>query len=411
MSPSAVWSPHVSLTQALFALSDALDLVGVDDVFHGKRVAWLAHAIVKILGAPELARDVHHAALVHDCGVSSSVLHQRLVAKVTAIDGHSEAGARLVGDFQPLAHLADVIRFHHSPYPELVELEPRTAKVSNLIFLADRLDVMQATAAPGAQLDVLAEERLFGPWAHLFAPELVDAAREALRDAEVVDALRDPTRERLVVPVDDMRFVLTSVEARGLALLFAQTVDAKSAFTARHSNGVAALALHLADASGRLKSSREALEIAALLHDLGKLRVPDAVLDKPGALDAHELRVMREHAGASRSILARIGGFEDIARFAGQHHELLDGSGYPHGLRGDEISMEAQFITVADIFQALAQDRPYRRAMSPDDILAVLQSQARQGRLDAGLVAIAAKDLSLMWTLARASEPVSELAA
>ena len=407
--PPEVWSPHVGLSQALFVLSDALDLVGVDDVLHGKRVAWLACRMVDTLGASALRQDAHHAALVHDCGVSSTTLHRQLVEQMTSGDGHSGAGARLVAGFRPLGHLAEVIRHHHTPWPELHvhDLDARTARLANLIFLADRLDVLQAKTGPEdpRALRQLVQERLLEPWAHLFAPELVDAARQVLEDPEVVSTLRSQARDRFAAPVEDAHCELTPADARGLALLFAQTVDAKSPFTARHSNGVAALSLHLADASGRLRSSREALEIAALLHDLGKLRVPDAILDKPGALDAHELTVMRRHASDSQTILSHIGGFENIARVAGLHHELLDGSGYPGGLRGEEIPVEAQFITVADIFQALAQDRPYRRALTPRAILGVLEGHVKQGRLDGGLVRILAEDLELSWTLARVDEP------
>lgn len=401
-----VWSPQVGLGRALFVLSDALDLVGVDDVFHGKRVAWMARHLVDTLGQPELRQDVHHASLVHDCGVSSTALHGLLARRITSEDGHSEAGARLVSGFGPLAHLADVIRYHHTPWPQLRDLDERTAKLTNLIFLADRMDVLQASVKTddAGALRRLVRERLLNPWARLFAPDLVDAARMVLEEPEALFMMRSQAREPLTMPVEDAQRQLRPADARGLALLFAQTVDAKSPFTARHSNGVAALALHLADASGRLRGSREALEIAALLHDLGKLRVPDEVLDKPGPLDARECTAMRRHVTESRLILGRIGGFEAIARVAGMHHELLDGSGYPDGLRGEEIPIEAQFITVADIFQALAQDRPYRKALAPRQILAVLEGIVRAGRLDGGLVRILAEDMELSWGLARVGE-------
>ena len=409
----ASWSPQVGLGQTLFVLSDALDLVGVDDVFHGKRVAWLARHLVDALGEPQLRKDVHHAALVHDCGVSSTALRRMMSERVTSADGHSEAGARLLAGFGPLAHLAEVVRYHHTPWALLRDLDPRTAKLANIIFLADRVDVLQATAAPddAEALRRLVRERLLSPWGHSFSPELVDAARLVLDDPEVVVALRSQARDLLAAPIDDDHRQLTPAEARGLALLFAQTVDAKSPFTARHSNGVAALTLHLADACGRLRGSREALEIAALLHDLGKLRVPDEVLDKPGPLDPCEMAAMRRHASESQLILGRVSGFESIARVAGMHHEMLDGSGYPDGLRGEQLPVEAQCITVADIFQALAQDRPYRRALPPKQILSVLDRLVKAGRLDGGLVGILAEDLELSWSLARVDEPTPAIAA
>lgn len=399
-----VWSPEVGLGQAVFVLSDALDLVGVDDVLHGKRVAWLADHLLTRLGAQGLRGDVRLASLLHDCGVSSTRHHQQLVvATASHDDAHSETGARLLADFAPLAHLAEAVRYHHTPWRDLARLSPRDQTLANTIFLADRIDVLQARTAPADAPALRREvtEHLLRPFGPLFSPELLAAAREALETSMPVDVLRGRYPELLAQAPEGPHRVLSASDALGLARLFAQTVDAKSPFTARHSDGVAAVALHLADVTGRLRSSRAALEIAALLHDLGKLRVPDAILEKPGQLDPHELAVMRTHAYESQLILERISGFEDIARMAGQHHELLDGSGYPFGLRGDAVPFEAQLLAVADIFQALAQDRPYRRALPTGEILDIMRGMVRAGRLDGGLVQVLELDVQYAWQLAR----------
>lgn len=385
-------------------LSDALDLVGVDDVLHGKRVAWLADHLLARLGEKELRADARLASLLHDCGVSSTRHHTQLVeATPTHDDAHSETGARLLADFAPLAHLAQAVRYHHAPWLRLESVGLRDRTLANTIFLADRIDVLQARTAPvdAPALRREVAEHLLRPYGSLFSPEVVAAAREALETSMPVDVLRGRYPELLAQAPEGPHQVLSANDALGLARLFAQAVDAKSPFTARHSDGVAALALHLADVSGRLRSSRAALEITALLHDLGKLRVPDAILEKPGPLDSQELAVMRTHASESQLILARIGGFEDIARMAGHHHELLDGSGYPFGLKGDEVPFEAQLISVADIFQALAQDRPYRRALPTGEILDIMRGMVRAGRLEGALVHILELDVQHAWRLAR----------
>lgn len=384
---------RVELGQALFALSDALDLVGIEDIHHGKRVAWLTQQLLSMAGLAGLIHDARQAALLHDLGVASSRHHQSLLVGLGANDTHCETGARLLRHFEPLAHLAEVVRHHHTPWHQLEGLEANTALMANAVFLADRIDVINARLRPdtSAALGPIVRAGLFDRYPHTFHPSLIDAARGLLDQRDLVETLSKG--EAVLAPGDEgtPRF-LSQPEVRQLANLFAQAVDAKSTFTASHSRGVAALARHLGEAIGLDGDNLHTLEISALLHDLGKLRVPDEVLDKPAALTAAERAMMMKHPVDSREILARVRGFDRIARCAGMHHEFLDGSGYPDGLEGDQISIGARIITVADIFQALAQSRPYRAALPPNEILTILNTHASQGHVDASFVKILCDD-------------------
>ena len=405
-APTPSVTSEVELGEALFALSDALDLVGVDDVFHGKRVCWLSGQMLEVLGEHSLGEDLRHAALIHDCGVSSTRHHLKLVENLALNDEHSVSGARLVSQFRPLAHLADAIRFHHTPWGELVDVDEATAKIANLVFLADRIDVLQATHSrlDPQELRRLVQDELLGPLGHFFAPAFVEAARVVLEDERVARVLKSRDSEACTRFQGATPRLLTSVDVKGLANLFAQTVDAKSSYTARHSHGVGALSAHLGMALGLPQDVVDRLEVAGLLHDLGKLQVPDEVLDKPGPLDENEWAMMRRHANASWQILSRVGGFQRIAEIAGMHHELLDGAGYPDGLKGDAIPLEARIITVADIFQALAQRRPYRRALEPKLILSILRDHVSRGKVDSSVVGVLESDLGLAWRLCRVVE-------
>src|SRR5208337_3389450 len=117
---------------------------------------------------------------------------------------------------------------------------------------------------------------------------------------------------------------------------FSDVVDAKSSFTFRHSLGVTQTAIEMARVLGLTKERTRLVHRAALLHDLGKLRVPNSILDKPGELNFEEWQVVREHPKLTREILSRIGPFAELADIAGAHHEKLDGSGYPNGLKGKD---------------------------------------------------------------------------
>jgi HD-GYP domain-containing protein (c-di-GMP phosphodiesterase class II) len=112
---------------------------------------------------------------------------------------------------------------------------------------------------------------------------------------------------------------------------------------------------------------------ASLLHDLGKLSVPNTVLDKPGKLNEGEWAIVKGHAQLSEQILSKISHFGLMAQMAGQHHEKLDGSGYPHGLSAADLSLDARVIAVADVFGALSETRPYRENLVMEQVIAILR--------------------------------------
>jgi HD-GYP domain-containing protein (c-di-GMP phosphodiesterase class II) len=120
------------------------------------------------------------------------------------------------------------------------------------------------------------------------------------------------------------------------------------------------------------------VELAGLLHDLGKLGVPNLILDKPGRLDASEMEVIRRHPELTMRILEPIPTFDGVAELAARHHERLDGRGYFRGLAAPDLAIGARVVAVADVFEALTADRPYRAAMSPEQALGIMRVEAGQ---------------------------------
>jgi hypothetical protein len=153
----------------------------------------------------------------------------------------------------------------------------------------------------------------------------------------------------------------------------ARGAEAKDTDTGDHIQRVQLAAMVLAEASGVGEEEAAAIGWSAMLHDVGKLHVPDAILLKPGPLSAEEWDVMRHHTLAGEQILRDGAGFELARRIARWHHENIDGSGYPDGLRGEQIPFEARIVRVADAFDAMTHDRPYKRAMGFEEALAELQ--------------------------------------
>jgi len=400
----------VDFHQAIFALSEALNLVGVDARQHGERVAVMAVACAKYLGYPddELA-EIFHAGLLHDCGVSSTRLHSQLVREMdwNGSDGHCLVGESLLRDFEPLQHLAPIIRYHHTHWDQIHKTKVSEAlqEKSNLIFLCDRVDVLIAqTVTKNILLNIEELRKTIASYSGtFFSPRIVEAflaisGNDAFwLNLDPVNLVGHVNRMKQKVMVKE---VATRGEIRKLANLFARIVDAKSPYTFEHSEGVARLSVFIAERMTLHPTRIFMVELAALLHDLGKLGVPDELLEKKEMLTPEEAVIMHRHSYDTYQILRQIDGFEEIAEWAAHHHETLTGEGYPFRKTEAELSTEAKIIMVADIFQALAQDRPYRKGMKLSEILQYLKVKGGAGHLDRHIVKIVHQNAEQCYVLA-----------
>lgn len=388
---------HVDIHNAITALSCALDLVGVDEVWHGKRVAVIARAIAQHLNWPEVeCLSILYAGMLHDCGVSRIHEHRQLTETLEwdGAEEHCIRGADYLSACPPVAHLSAEIRYHHTRWEKLLEtpIDHRIRLRANLLFLADRIDVLQTAFLNSDRIlteypAIIARIKTLS--GVLFAPELVAAFSE-IADVEAFWLAMEP--EYLD---EDLRRIGSHIPAtlldipalKELARLFSRVVDAKSPYTDDHSQRVAHIARQLAIDFGIDGYELEQVEIAGLLHDIGKLRVSEDIIDKPGSLTPEERAAMHRHSYDTFRILQRVFDDSKIPVWAGFHHETLIGDGYPFKTDKKELDLECRIITVADIFQALAQERPYRRTMSLKYILNDLQSRVATGHLDAEVVA------------------------
>ena len=246
--------------------------------------------------------------------------------------------------------------------------------LARIACLAQTMEVFATARGPRAALAVA--RRRSGRW---FDPELV-----ARIDPSVLGALpyEAGALAAAVGAHEPPERVLHADEARvsAVAHAFAEVIDAKSPSTGGHSHRVAALAGAAAERLG-LPADRGFMR-AALLHDIGKLGLSNRILDKPGPLDAREWAAVRKHPLRTEELLSRVPVLRSHAAVASAHHERLDGSGYPHGLRGGDLSLEARVLAVADVYEALTATRPYRAAIASGDALAMMRGEARAGRLD-----------------------------
>jgi HD-GYP domain-containing protein (c-di-GMP phosphodiesterase class II) len=241
--------------------------------------------------------------------------------------------------------------------------------LGRILTLAQTAEIFHAAGGVSAAWRVA--RRRSGGW---FDPGLVEAFGAMRFDVAFWQSLRDGDLAAWE-PADRL---LVADEARldAIAYAFAGVIDAKSPWTYRHSDRTCVIVLGLATALGADDDELSALRRAALLHDVGKLAVSNRILDKPGRLTAFELAIVRGHAAMTRRILERVPGFRGIAGTAAAHHERLDGSGYPDGLTAEELTTHMRLLAVADVYEALTSERPYRHAMSSEEALRIVRGEA-----------------------------------
>lgn len=424
---------RVALSEIVSALSFALDLTEDAMPGHAVRSCLLGMGIGKALGLGETQLgDLYYALLLKDIGCSSNAARmcqilggddRKAKREVKTLDWTrpSAAGVKMVwnnvlpgaGPWRKAQRLAWVGLTQHRHNAEMIGLRcergadivrkiglseacanaihsldehwngsgyPQRSRgesipvLARILGIAQHLDVFAGEQGRGRAMDTLRERS--GTW---FDPELVRIAVSLDRDGVLWTGCGTAEERALAMELEPggARMIAADQVDR-VCEAFADVVDAKSSSTYRHSVGVTDIAEGISRQMGLSQPGRGLVYRAALLHDLGKLRVPNSILDKPGKLNDAEWVVMREHPLLSQQILERISSFASIAKIAGRHHEKLDGSGYPHRLKGDDLSLEDRIVGMADFYGALSEDRPYRKAMPAEQIFAILREEVPQ---------------------------------
>ena len=418
------------LADLLGALSHALDMTEGQPEGHCLRCCWIGTRIGEALGLPDdLLKDLYYTLLLKDLGCSSNAaricelyladdisfkrdfktidgslssalrfvfartglesgLSERIRAIVNILQNGGEISRKLIETrCHRGADIAARMRFSAAVQDGIRSLDEHwdgsgkpeglkgaeIPRIANIALLAQVIDIFHTEKDAAAALNE-ARTRA-GSW---FDPALVAAFVSAQAEPDFWTALEAPDLEARVFA---MKPALQSEPVDedyldDIAGAFADVVDAKSPFTADHSNRVTLYTDMIAEEMGLSAAHRRWLRRAALLHDLGKLGVSNQVLDKPGKPDDEEWASIKRHPAQSEAILRRVNAFRDIAPVAAAHHERLDGKGYPYGLKDAEICLEARILTVADVFDALSADRPYRAAMPISKALSILDADA-----------------------------------
>ncbi|MTV48729.1 HD domain-containing protein [Heliobacillus mobilis] len=384
----------VDLARLLAALSMALDFTAHGLSQHHRRVAYISVIMGKAMGLDsQTLRTLFCAASVHDIGAITFAEKSHLVRfEIQSPQLHCEKGFEMLRQAPHFRDIATIIRHHHDKWsernPQDFPGDESLLLLGDLIHLADRIEVMLTQNYLLAQRQSVLKriDELFGS---VFRPELQEILHEAaLKESFWLDMesvfIQDQTL-KAIGTIDHM-MELPYADLKGLASIFARIIDSKSRFTLRHSRLVSASATHLSRLAGFCGAEQARMEVAGLLHDLGKLSIPEDILEKPGALTNEEYLVIKKHTYYTYRILDHIPGFSEIAKWGAYHHERIDGRGYPFHIPGDELSLGSRIVAVADIFSALVEDRPYRAGLGQGKVESILRKMTQEQAIDGELV-------------------------
>jgi HD-GYP domain-containing protein (c-di-GMP phosphodiesterase class II) len=374
----------------LLSLSDSIELASSHIASHQMRVAFIAWQIAKTAGiSTERIKNIFLAALFHDIGALS--LEEKIkIQKFEKIDIdiHCILGEALFESTPLFTPAKKLVRNHHKTWQSwnstITETEPFDSQV---IYIADFLEKsIKRSRYILHQVDDL-NQLIYSSSGKQIHSDIVDLFMQiSHREDFWLDLLSPRLYSILLHSGPFSRVVIDYDNIYSIALLFRNTIDFKSRFTATHSTGVAECAVVLSRLFGLTESEIKQMKIAGYLHDLGKFAIPNSILEKTGKLTQKEFAVIRQHTYFTYSVLNTIGGLDQIAEWAAFHHEKLDGTGYPFHVNADKLDTGARIMAVSDIYTAIAEDRPYRKGMKRKNIEAILQNQVKHNALDEKIV-------------------------
>lgn len=425
---------RISLRDMLFAFSYALDCVEKDVVGvtnnHGKRVAYVTVLMGKEYGITEMdLLKLAGAAILHDNALAETIQkvqqemkknnwekkenltpetirnllekpenekEQRQVLK--KIEDSKEriwVGRHCILGEENLKYLPfknqmkNAILYHHEnvdgtgPFGKKEEEIPVFAQ---LIRLADMIDSVW-------DLGTITEEKLknINLWVtehqgEMFSKTCVDTWKKIVSQESLLKKMEKDLDQSLRDLFPEEKEEYTHQEIKEMATLFARIIDYKSEFTSTHSLGIADKAEKMGRYYGFSDQKTIRLYLAGALHDIGKLVIDRDILEKPAKLTDEEYRQIQNHAYVTYEILSKIDGLDDVTRWAAFHHEKLNGKGYPFGKKAEDLQFEERLLGCIDIYQALTEDRPYKKGYSHEKSVEILREMADGGFIDANIV-------------------------
>lgn len=386
------------LNEFFMAVSFALDFVEMDILGmpsnHGKRTAYISISIAKEMGlSSEELHDVAALAMLHDNGLSEYSLHKKLATKelknaalLEGVKEHCTIGEKNIKNYPLLTNVKNIIKYHHERYDGTGFFNLRGEEIpliSQIIAIADALE--KSFDLQNNNHDM--RNKVYEFVAHQenisFSSRIIKAFLKVTEDEEFwINLKNDFVSIALKKEIPEYSLELSFEEIHNITNVLSKIIDSKSRYTQKHSQSLSEKAAIMADFYDLEQEEKMKLIIAADLHDIGKLAIPNYILDKPGKLSDEEFSIIKKHPNYTRLALQEIKGFEEITEWASNHHEKLNGKGYPIGMGNKELDFNSRLMTCLDIYQALTEERPYRKGLSHEKAMEILNNMIDDGFID-----------------------------
>ena len=293
---------------------------------------------------------------------------------------HAIRGAVLLQDFNYFEEISEIVLHHHRYYDYERGLKFANKDVpfeSFVIHLADRIEILFDEKLPYFIQSEVIKGEILKRNEKVFHPSIVDAFIKLSDKESFWLNLESRSFEQLLLEVvEDKKDINTDLELlERVALLFSNIVDSKSPYTASHSKAVGEVAFAICKLHHIDEDTCAKVKVAGLFHDIGKIGIPNEIVEKETKLSDYEFQLMKSHAYYTHQILGYLKGLEDIRKWASMHHEKHDGSGYPFHIEAKDFTVEMDILAIADVFTALSENRPYREGLSNENIMIFLENE------------------------------------
>lgn len=375
---------NIPIIDIVLSLSSAIDLINPVNANHHKRVAYISYNIAKEMDLPDSEiKDLVLASLLHDCGTvnlseRNSIFEYEFEISILKRLAQGKKGWFILRDAADLYNAAEIIKFHHVYWAERTDSHLESCQIpisSYILHLADSVDILIES-----NIDILSQRRNIEDLVNanngtIFMPKVVKAFNNLFEKQyfwfDIVNPYLDNILKQIMYPYN---FYINNEDLHQYAKIAHRIIDFRSSYTITHSIGVATCASLLASKLGFSDYDVKVMHSAGLIHDIGMLSIPEDILDKPGTLDLAEFNIVKSHTYHTYRILDSIPGLERIRDWASFHHEKLDGTGYPFGLKANQLDLGSRILAVSDLFTSLTEERSYRPALSLDTAMEIINS-------------------------------------